>query len=307
MLKIETRNIVELNTMNGFRGIAYDGRWFYFTEADKNKIIKFDITFHQIDCFETCRSYSYICYDSTDCCFWATSREDISCIYKLNVRFEQMDKLDILIPRVRERMATGIIYDTRLDKILISYANAILSMDKHSLNDCSILYSYYNKRIRGVTGLFSSYLCYGVTRSRHEIRIFSEQGRLRRRFFIPSYFRMEGMVSMQDARNCWENHLYLLLTKRNGSQFVMECVVVDYGIYEHEKFCSAALESIAIKGTRIAQSLKDESEKIIYIIHSSDNPGEINAAIASLCKLIDRAANEERILTDQLQKLMKNY
>lgn len=306
MLKIETKRAVELNAKNYYRGIAYDGRYFYFTVEDKNVIIKTDVSFRQMDCFETCRCYTYICYDSTECCFWATTFEDASCIYKLNCLFEPIEKLDILIPRFRRRVATGIAYDSNLDKIVISFTNGLVSMDKHSLNNCNVLYSYYDKRIRGVTGLFSSYLSYGISRSRQEIHIFSLQGRLVKRMYLPSYFRLEAMVSVPDVRNCWETHLYLLLTNRYGGQCIMEYMVVDYRIYQQEMFCSRALESIAIKGSQIAESLKKESEKLINIIQWSSNPGEINAAITSLCRIIDNAANEERKLTDQLQKLMKH-
>jgi len=305
MLKVETKKALELNAIHGFRGIAYDGHWFYLTVEDENKIIKFDVSFNQIECFETCRCYTYICYDSIEDCFWATDREDSSCIYKLNDLFVQIDKLDISIPGVRGRKVNGISDNYRYDKL--SFSNVTVSMDKHSLNDCSILYSSCNKRIRGVTVLFSSYICYGISRSRQEIRISSLHGRLINRIYVPSCYRIVSMVSVLNARNCGKSHLYILLTHRNGGQFVMECIVEDYSIYEHEKCCCEALESIALKGTMIAHCLNVESDKLINIIHASNNAWEINAAITLLCKLIDRAANQERELTDKLQKLMEHY
>lgn len=281
MLKVESKKAFELNAIHGFRGIAYDGRWFYLTVEDENKIIKFDVSFNQIECFETCRCYTYICYDSIEDCFWATDREDPSCIYKLNDLFVQIDKLNISIPGVRGRKVNGISHNYRFDKLFISFSN--------------------------VTVLFSSYICYGISRSRQEIRFSSLHGRLINRIYIPSYLRIVSMVSVPNARNCGKNHLYILLTHKNGGQFVMECIVEDYSIYEHEKYCCEALESIALKGTMIAHCLNVESDKLINIIHSSNNAWEINAAITSLCKLIDRAANQERELTDKLQKLMEHY
>lgn len=191
MLKVKRKKALKLNAIHGFRGIAYDGLWFYLSVEDENKIIKFDASFNQIECFETCRCYTYICYDSNEECFWATDREDSSCIYKLNDLFVQIiDELDISIPEVRGRKINGISYNDRFDKLFISFSDVIVSMDKHSLNDSSILYNSCNKMIRGVTDLFSSYICYGISRSRQVIQISSLHGRLMNRIYVPSCFRI---------------------------------------------------------------------------------------------------------------------
>jgi len=56
----------------------------------------------------------------------------------------------------------------------------------------------------------------------------------------------------------------------------------------------------------IAHCINEESEKFINIINSSNNTREINAAMTSLIMIIDRAANEERELSNKLQKLMEH-
>ncbi len=306
MLKVETKKALKLNAIRGFRGIAYDGLWFYLTVENENKIMKFDVSFYQIECFETCRCYTYLCYDSIEDCFWATDCEDSSCIYKLNNIFEQIDNLSISIPGVRGRRVNGISHNYESDKLFISFSDAIVIMDKHSFNDCSIFYSSYNKRIRGATDLFSSYICYGILRPRQEIRICSLNGRLINRIFIPSCFHIVSMVSLPNGRNCSEHHLYILLTHRNGGQFAMKCIVKDYNIYKHEKCCYETLEWISLKENRLAHCLNVESDKLITTIHSSNNVTEINNAITLLCKLIDKVAREERELTDKLQKVMEH-
>lgn len=306
MLRVERKEALELNAIQGFKGIAYDGNWFYLTVENESKIIKYDVCFNQIGSFETDTCYTYICYDSIDDCFWATDREDSSCIYKLNESFELLAKLSISIPDALGRKINGISHNYISDKLFISFSNVIVSMDKHSLNDCNILYRSGNKRIHGVTDIFSSYICYGISRSKQEIHISCLCGNLIKRIHIPSCFCIESMVSVSNVRACGISHLYMLLTSRNGEQFVMEFMVEDCRISEHEKCCCEALDSIAAEEAMIAHCLNVESDKLINIIHSSNNTREIEAAMTLLCKLIDRAANQERELTDKLLKLMEH-
>lgn len=306
MLKVERKKALELNAIHGYRGIAYDGYWFYLTIENENIIVKCDDSFNQIECYETCKCYTYICYDSIEDCFWATDREDSSCIYKLNNLFVEIDKLDISVPEVRGKNVNGISHNYESDMLFISFSNAIVSLDKYSLNDCRILYGTCNKRIQGVTDIFSSDICFGITRPRQEIRISSLNGRLTKRIFVPSCFRIESMVSVPNGRNYGKSHLYVLLTNRNGEQFVMEFIVEDCSICERERCCNEALDSIATEEAMIAHCLKVESEKLINIIHSTNNEREINTAMTLLIKLIDRAANQERELIDRLLKLKEH-
>lgn len=306
MLKVERKKALKLNAIHGFRGIAYDGYWFYLTIENENKIVKCDDSFNQIECYETCRCYTDICYDSIEDCFWATDREDSSCIYKLNNWFESIDKLEISIPGFRGRNVNGISHNYKSDKLFISFSNAIVRIDKYSSNDCRILYGSCNKRIHGVTDIFSSYICFGITRPRQEIRISSLNGRLTKRIRVPSCFRIESMVTVPNGRNYGKSHLYILLTNRNGEQFVMEFIVEDCSICERERCCSEALDSIATEEAMIAHCLKVESDKLINIIHSTNNEGKINTAMTLLIKLINRAADQERESIDKLQKLMEH-
>jgi hypothetical protein len=306
MLKIETKKALEINAIHGFRGIANDGGCFYFTVKDENKIIKCDVCFNPIKCFETCRNYAYICYDSNEDCFWATDYEDSSCIYKLNNSFVEIGKRVILIPELREKEINGISHHAKSDRLFISYSNAIVSMEKYSLSDCRILFRSCKKRIRGVTDLFTCFICFGVTRPRQEIRISSLCGGQSKSICIPSCFRIESMVSVPNDKNYGESHLFILLTKQGGEQCVMECIVEDLCIYEHKRCCCDKLEEIAKKEAMIAHCINEESEKFINIINSSNNTREINAAMTSLIMIIDRAANEERELSNKLQKLMEH-
>lgn len=308
MLKVERKKALELSASHSFRGIAYDGFWFYLTVEDKNKIEKYDASFNQVECFETCKSYTYICYDSIEDCFWAADRESLSCIFKLNTCFELIDEFSISIPGVRGGKITGISHNCKSDTLLISFSNTIVSIENCSVKDCRIIYSSRKKRIRGVTDIFSSCICYGITRPKQEIRIASLNGRVIKRFNIPSDFCIESMVSVPSVRNGHKSHLYVLVTNRNGEQFVWEFIVEDCNKREHERenCCCDALESIASEGVKIAHCLNVESDRLIDIIFCSNNAQEIHEAMVSLRKLIDRAACQEKELTDKLQKLMEH-
>jgi hypothetical protein len=306
MIKIETKKDFMLNAIHSFRGIAYDGCWFYFTVKDEKKIVKHDMHFNQIECFITCRCYAYLCYDLMEDCFFATDSEDKSCIYKLNGMFEEVDKLDISIPEIGEKKITGISNNHCSDRLYISFSNAIVSINKHCLNDCRILFCCNNKRIQGVTGIFSSYITYSISRPRQEIRISHSCGNLIKRIRVPACFRVESIVSMPCRKDNSKNHLYVLVTKSNGRQCVLEFIVVDCRLNEDNKCCCDALESIASEEVMIAHFLNVESERLIKIINSSNDIQEINSAKKSLCKIINKATNRELEIVEKLLKVMEH-
>lgn len=306
MFKIERKKDFMLNAIHSFRGIAYDGYWFYLTVKDEKKITKCDMNFNQIECFITCRCYTYICYDLKDDCFWATDSEDVSCIYKLNSMFEEIDKISITISGVRERKITGISYNYSSNRIDLSFANAIVSINKHCLNDCRVLFCCNNKRIQGVTGIFSSHVTYSISRPRQEIRISHSCGKLIKRISVPSCFRVESIVSIPCRKDNSKNHLYVLLTKCNGKQCVMEFIVVDRRVFEHNKCCCEALECIASEEMMISHFLDVESDRLMKVIHCSNDIQEINEAKKELCNVIKKATNRELELVQKLLKVMEH-
>lgn len=305
MFKVVRKKAIVLNAIHGFKGIAYDGFYFYLTVKDENVIEKYDISFNHIESFETCRCFMYICYDPFEDCFWATDRENSLCIYKLNTCFEPIDEINISIPGGRGKKINGIALNCKPDKLLISFTNMILSIDKCSLNVCRVLYSN-NKRIQGVTDIFSTCISYGITRPKQQIQISSLDGRVFKRINIPNCSCIESMVSVPSVRKCGVSNLYVLITHRNKEQFIWNFIVEDCEKCEHERCCNEALNSIATEGDMIAHCLKVESLRLINIINCSNNTWEINKAMALLSNLIDRVSCQEKELTDMLQKLMEH-
>lgn len=305
MFKVETNKELMLNDDCCFRGIAYDGCWFYLTVKEEKKIMKCNMDFDQIECFITCRCYSYICYDFNEDCFWATDSDDVSCIFKLNGLFEEIDILNILIPEVRCRNITGISCNCCSDRLFLSFSNAIVCINKHCLNDCRILFCCNKKRIQGVTGIFSSFITFSISRPKREIRIIHSCGRCIKRISVPSCFRIESIISMPCRKDNSIFHFFVLLTNRNGKQCVKEFIVVDCRLHEHNRCCNKALEEIACEEVKIAHCLKEESERLLEIIQTSNDIQEINEAKETLCCLIKKATKREFEIVVRLQKLME--
>lgn len=305
MFKVLRNNELMLNASHCYRGCAYDGCWFYLTVKDEKKIVKCNMNFDQIECFITCRCYMYICYDFNEDCFWATDGEDVSCIFKLNRLFEEIDILNISIADARVRMITGISYNCCSDRIYLSFSNAIVRINKHCLKDCRILFCCNKKRIQGVSGIFSSFITFSISKPKKEIRIIHSCGRCIKRICVPSCLRVESIVSMPCREDNSKYHFFVLVTKRNGNQCVIEFIVVNCRLHEHNRCCCKALQSIACKEARIANCLNGEIERLSQIIQTSNDIHEINAAKVSLCKLIKRATKREFEIVEKLQELME--
>ncbi len=305
MFRVERNKDFMLNDSHCFRGIAFDGCWFYLTVMDENKIIKCNMDFEEIDCFITCRCYTYICYDFNEDCFWATDSEGESCVFKLNGLFEEIDILNILVPGVRDRNITGISYNYCSDRLYLSFSNAIVCINKHCLQDCRMLFCCNKKRIRGITGIFSSFITFGIARPRKEIRIIHSCGRCIKRISVPSCLRVESIFSIPCRKDNSIFHFFVLFTKRNGRQCVKEFIVVDCRLHEHNRCCTKALEAIACDEVKIANCLIEESERLFQIMQTSNDAHEINEAKKALCRLIRRATKREFEIVEKLQKLME--
>lgn len=303
-MKVEADKILILQDIPRFNGVAYDGCWFYMTVSGEHKIMKYNKAFKLLECFDTRKAYTYICYDSREQCFWATVHSDATHIYKLNDSFELIDTLCLSTETVGGSDITGIAYNHNLDLLLISFEKGIDCIEKSSLKQRILVYSKYQERIRGVVGLYSNYFAYVISRPRSEIHIYSNSGSLIKKVLMSNSIHVISITPVQNLEDYHKIYLYVLVINKYGKQCILEYVIEDEQLNEHDLGCNEAIEWIALQGMGIAKNLNEEADKYKRILSASTNKWEIEDANHAICQAIDRATQKERELYYELQKLI---
>lgn len=303
MIKIEAAQTLMLEYLPSFKGIVYDGYWFYLTVIGEYKIIKCDKFFHQIHCFETCRNYSNLCYDSREHCFWATQTGDLSYVYKLNQLFEQIDTIHISIPHEKGDIITGISYNYYSDMLMLTYAKMVVVVNKSSLEESIIFYSRSQEIIKGAVDIFGSFTGYCTSSLQDKIEVYSNSRKFIAEVIIPCDLRVVSLCLGYTRKNNRHIHIYILAISENGEQCILNYIATIEQISRHEKYCSNRLNSIASEGARIAHILNEEGEKFSEVMSSSNDRNEIISATRAILKTIHQAADIEFSLYNELLKI----
>lgn len=306
-MKIGAYKSFMLENTPSLSGIVYDGSWFYLTVPGEYKIIKYDNYFHPLQWFETCRSYSYLCYDSREHCFWAIQKGDSSYVYKLNQLFELVDTIYISIPEVRGKRITGISYHVFSDMLFLTYANVIVSVDKYSLEERITLYNRSLERIKGIVDIFGGFTGYCLSRFQDKIYIYSYSRKFNAKVIIPNELRVISLCLGSIGYVYRQIHIYVLAIGMNGKQCVLDYIVTNDSISQQERYCCNKLDGIASEGAKIAHILNEEGEKLRELRSSSDDRKEILTVTSSICKTIHQVADIEYELYNKLLKLKKNF
>lgn len=305
MLKVEGDKTFTLKGFYGFRGMAYDGFWFYLTVKNQPNIVRYDTSFKPVACFTTSRTYSYLCYDSREHCFWATVHHDSTSIYKLNDLFQEIDRRYITTRKTRGKKIMGIAYDPCSDKLFVSYYQFMVVVNKQLDEDDVFSYNYCKESMIENLERISCNLCYQISKSRRKIAIYSRTGTLIERVCIPSYYCIESIVLVQNSKGMDHINVYVLVTKDCENQFVLKFTLRQMHCCVYNNCCCKVLESIAEEEDNIACILTMEAAKLKEIITSSDDERKISAAYTSTCNQIDKAVDRELELCRKLQKILK--
>lgn len=304
-MKINAYKALLLENVPSSSGIVYDGRWFYLTVPGEYKIIRYDKFFHPLQWFETCRSYSYLCYDSKEHCFWAVQYGDSSYIYKLNPLFELIDTIYISIPEARGKRIMGISYNIFSDMLFLTFSKAIVSVNKYSLEDSIILYNRSLERIKGTVDIFGGFTGYCLSRFQDKIYIYSYSRMFATKINIPCELRVVSFCLGNIGYEYTQIHIYVLAIGMNGKQCILDYLVTNDSISQQEKYYCNKLDGIAFEGTKIADILNEEGEKLRELRLSSDDRKETLAVTRSICKTIHQMADIEYELYNKLLKLKK--
>ena len=323
MLTIVSEKPLTSKSFTLYKGLAYDGCWFYLTVHDQCQIIKFDDEFHKKQCFETCRSYTYICYDTNDKCFWATADAIPCMIYKLNECMEEIDAIDLRIRNLSYKNITGLSYDCCNDFLLVSLATCIVRIDKKCIKNSCILSSRNREKVFGIVSICPYYICYYASDKNKKLYVYNDSGALIHEFCFTCDYNIESAVFFPRSKDSTRLHVYALITKQGCYPYILDCTL-DCDIFSDicecnfdicncccpeeedcrfKKCCCDVLESIALVECSIAHILNAEGEKIQKVVASTDDIDKILEANNSVHKVMEKAIRLEQLLCSKLEVL----
>lgn len=120
------------NCPKQYAGMAFDGCQYYLPVRDEKSVFVLDSSLRPQEHIETCRSYSAICYDPEENCFWAASRGCAAVLFQLTSCLEEIDKITVNTGCWGNADITGISCCTPGGTLLLSAGNAVLCFDKRT-------------------------------------------------------------------------------------------------------------------------------------------------------------------------------
>ncbi|MEG1430410.1 MAG: hypothetical protein RSC89_02760 [Oscillospiraceae bacterium] len=309
-----------------YRGLCYDGCYFYCTDPCARTITQMSTCFETVHCFEVAKSYTCLCYDSSENCFWAAEEHCPAAIFKLDTHFREIDCLRVCLPCDLLGVITGISYQCCRDTLLLSCGAGIVEVEKLHPQCAKILTKSGQAWMLTVVALCPYYLCCCLLNGRTMLRVYGKNGELLQQCELPRGCSLEAAVFYPDKKDFGACHFYVLLSKCRCYPAILDCVLdlgglcrnlcpCNYALcgkkchgtqHPHPdpgEGCGKVLESIAYMEAALAHILNAEGEKLQKIIADSDNVCEILEANASVQKTMERATHLEMLLCNKLETL----
>ena len=322
MFTIQTEIPLPVSPPARYIGIAYDGISFYFTKRCECKIYQYGPCFQLERCFDTCKSYTNICFDPKEHCFWASSDQCRAVIFKLNSCFQEVDCIRIIVPDYcgEPAIITGISYNCCCDKLIVSFASHLVSVDKCDQEKNTLLVKATGEWILGTLSVCPYIICLCMTGTRQIIKIFSSDGKFLKEFRLSCDDIIESAVFVPTQNSPEHPHLTVLVSRHHCYSYVWSCVlpceVLEYPICpcnywkcDNQLSCcrkdcyTDVLESAAQLETAISRVLAAKGDKIKDLLECSNDPHEILKANQSVQATLVHASHLEYAIYDILASL----
>ena len=310
---------------NLYKGITFDGCFFYITCPKTRRIYKFNKQFVKVDCFKTTMAYSRICYDIYDECFWATDSSLGNTVFKLDNKFNLISDIDIDFKDAHENKITGLAYNCATGSLIVTFSNRLISVDTRD-NSIEVIKKFNKSIIKGVCSISPTLLVTYIKDDGQSISIYDSSLKEIYNFEVPNNYIVESIV----FDPCEEFHnnkftFYVLCTKGGCLSCVCKWVLDDknanasidfcnyeicrnkYGkpdidIYDKETYKNI-LKSTALIENSIAYDLKSEVQKFQELISDNDDSNKIMYANIILNDTISKIYELEAMINEKLKNI----
>lgn len=299
--------------------LAFDGVNYYYTVNCDCRIIKYNIKCKSEQSLLTERVYDSICYDTTEKCFWATTKNNYTNIFKLDCC---MREIDCIFIETCGRITGSIIdvsYDCESDSIYVAYPNQVLEVfkDGNYILRCEKMDSYitcvfalpsyyYVVFYRDKKQFIHGFNSYNVLTYAEEIDC---DKRISSIVFAPESLESDWYIDiLYNRNNCYPYLQKSLVTACDLGFKPSDCAfdIVNDGGCISINCCDPMadfVESIALIEASIAHILNAEGEKIQYAVAQETDMDTILSVNKSVTKTIVQVTHLEQVLHGILESL----
>ena len=301
--------------------MAFDGCYYYF--ALQKEVVKTNLELKILCRYPICREYSQICYDWKEQCFWAASPEQSRMIYRLSATFHEEECIMLMGVNDCTGPITGISYECCYDKVLVSYENIIVKMDKDG--HCKQCLYMPCVQIRGLLSLCPGCIISVLKKGRQCIALWSPEGQITEIYYAEPGVWINTILYNPCGHKAPE--LVFLIYSAEKAPCLYKIPFDDCNLgfipckcnhllcekcceqpkppHPEPMNCSAVLESIALEEAAISHILNAEGEKIQKILAITDDFDKIMCVNREVNETIVNVTILEQTLYAKLLALNK--
>lgn len=315
MFSFYTESPLPVSDTETYQGMAFDGCRYYLTVQCACRIAVLDKELCLIGTVQTRRPYGAICYDPRRDCFWAASDQCRFVLFKLDRRFQEIDRFEPRIADGCPQPLSDVSFCCESGLLLVSCGKQLLEVDPEGgevrflceAEDCTLILSAV---------CLSPYLLFSALQdSTACFFLASRDGEILAEQPAPEALR--GTALVVEPGTC---DLLLLTSKHECYPYLFHARFAEEiaetlhpcpedlycGEEEPEPCdppcaCGALLESIALVEAGLAHILNAEGEKLQKAIRREVPSRELLEINESVQKTIRYATQLEQVLLSKLE------
>jgi len=298
-----------------YKGIAFDGSFFYLTIPKICRIHQFNNNYEITKIYDVKKPYGCICYDSTSNCFWAASDKKAGVIYKLDHNLREIDFIRITPGYPNYAPMKGLSYNCEKNILVAAFSRSLLEITTEgTVQSCKTQPTGYFSSILSLAPFYVASLIKGNSQS---VLVYDKDGSVLAFYQFPGIYRIEAMVFYPEKKKessfieihilatkhrCYPRILKIRLENRNLKPAFSNYDLV-FRCSKSPQPANDLLESIALEETALSgilNELGNKLQKSIQLANNMDDLLEINKAVN---KTITNVTQLEHILYAKLETI----
>lgn len=289
---------------NKCKSLAFDGKYFYAAVPASCKIFIYNINLRLVDCIKTNKGYDSLCYDNINKCFWASSNNFYSRVFKLNMELVEIDSLPLPLC---SSVVCDISYNCSENTLLVAYTDRVLEVSIVSSCNYVVRQRRSNLFYLSVLSISPFYMSAYLKNCLQSIGLYTNNNTELSIIHTPNEYTVDSMVFVPKSD---VTYVYILCTKNGCYPYILKYSLslnniysCNYNILSRNECCDTVKDANSISDTSDTMVKSDKlttdnsSEMIKSLLSMQDNLSNIlKAQSTKIMNLVEYNANIDDVL-----------